>query len=187
MGAAASAAEKTTLILVSGGMGTDGATLESTPTEASVGDAVAIYKALKVKPAANGKKKVGFVYDGDVVGLECDRPKSGVHTKTAGCQYLTILNEKPPKNGMEISVGSIQLAPATSRALFNSLNVKDESGRVGATTKQVGNLKCTRAVRPGALAKCELSNVMVTKISIDQFDPQEQANIRKLAKKLGLK
>lgn len=179
-------ADKVTLVMVRGGMGTDGASLEPYPEKNSVVDSIAIYNALNVKPSHGGKKIVGIEHDGDVFGIECEQPAQGIHTETAGCLYMSILKEVPPKKGISIEIGSVELAPVLSQQIFEALEVDDDSRRVGAVVKQVGNLTCTKAVRPGVKAKCILADVTVSKIAIDQFPPEDHDELRKLAKKIGL-
>lgn len=177
---------KKTIVVVLGGMGSDGATLNPTPTEHSTKDAMAVYHALQIAPDHNGSKTVGLDFDGDTIGLKCKEPSTGLHTQTAGCEYMTLVKEVAPKNGASIETnGRVEFLPGLSEMIFESLKTADRS-RVGAITKTAGNLSCTHAVRPGAKPTCTIEDVTVNKMSINQFPEEYQKEIKKLAVKLGL-
>lgn len=178
-------AETKPLVFAQGGMGTDGASLEPMPRETSAQDAEAIYDALTVKPDANGNKSVGEAIDGDVLGLQCKQPKSGIHTRTAGCSFITLLREAAPTE-IDISVGSISFPSSVSDELMRSLNVPLETRRGSEAVKQVGNLKCVAAARPGTSALCTLSHVSITKMGVDKFPEEQGRLLRNLADRLGI-
>lgn len=186
VGLTAQAKEKTTLVVVIGGMGTDGATLSPVPTETSIVDAKAIYEALKTEADKKGNKAVGISYDGENAGITCREPRKGIHNVTADCDFFTLLREAAPKNGFSTEVGSVEFTGSISDLIYSALDITNNNSRVGAAIKKVGNLTCTRVVRPGVSAKCVLMDVMVNKMALDQFPPEEQAGIIKFAKKIGL-
>jgi hypothetical protein len=177
---------KETIVIVSGGMGTDGATGESTPRKNSVDKAAEIYEALNVPANSDGEKEVGIMYDGDIIGITCRKPKQGTNRLEARCEYGTLTKELAPANGISIGTGSVELAPAISQMIFEALKSQDNKGRVGAVVKEAGNLRCTKAVRPGVKAKCILSNVSLQKMAIEVIPEESQKELREFAKQLGL-
>jgi len=143
--------------VVSGGFGTDGASLESVPSEDSVDMAIAIYKALDVE--SRGEKKLKSIETENGM-FECEGPKKGIHTTTAGCSFLTTSGDIISDSPTTVSLGS-----ELSAELFDALSV-DAIVSIGATTKQVGNLTCTKVVSQKSTVKCLLKDVMAFKANI---------------------
>lgn len=181
------AEEQTTLVLQMGIMGTDGASLKPFPTEHSVTDAAAIYNALNVKPDSYGVKKVGVKYDGDIVGLECEQPGSGIHTQTASCKIMNLAILPMPQRGFAASSNeSTVFAPKISKIIYETLNTTPDFSRIGSVIKKVGNLTCTLAVAPEAIPSCKIIDIALGSMSVDEYDEEQQLAIRDLAREVGL-
>ncbi len=136
--------------VVGGGFGTDGATLNPIPHAKSVEEAAKVYQALSTKPSANGKKTIE-TQDGE---FSCKKPNSGMHTKTAGCEFtfsgkiawiIKLVNQTNVTfNG--------DIAEAIRMAL-----PKDTGRRVGVDARSAANLSCRKVL--GQKAECTLTNV----------------------------
>lgn len=150
-------------VITTGGFGTDGATGESIPTKTSVKDASDVYKALKIKP--NGKDdKVLEVKDGS--SIECEKPYSGISRVNAGCQFTLRASQNVKlKRGVGLSA-TISFSGKLATLLLNALPA-DTSGRVGAVSKTVANITCTKPVRPGVEATCTIKNTNAISMDVE--------------------
>ncbi|MFL5811578.1 MAG: hypothetical protein ACJ749_18790 [Flavisolibacter sp.] len=141
-------------VVITGGFGTDGASGESMPTARSVKDASAVYKALAVKADARDKKVIEIA-DGST--FECEKPTAGISRISAGCQ-ITL---RAAQNGKVMRVRGLEANLTFSGKLATKIHAAlpaDTSGRVGASSKSVANLSCTKAVRPGVEASCTITS-----------------------------
>ena len=150
-------------VVITGGFGTDGATGESMPVARSVKDAVAVYKALNVKADGRDDKKIE-IKDGSF--FECSKPYSGISRVNAGCSVTLRASQKGKLvRGAGLSA-KLTFTGKLATALFNALPA-DNSGRVGASTKKVANIKCTKVVRPGVEATCTISDTNAIALDIE--------------------
>lgn len=150
-------------IVITGGFGTDGATGESIPTARSVQDAAEVYKALNIKADERDKKLIELE---DGSSLECEKPRRGISRETAGCSILLRVSQKAKfirKSGLNANISFTgKLATKIHSAL-----PADTSGRVGASTKTVANLSCTKPVRPGVEATCTIKNTNAIELDVE--------------------
>lgn len=152
---------------VQGGFGTDGASLEPMPTKQSAIQAAELYKAMKVKDIG-GKKFIGVVIDGDNFGLTCKKPSKGIHTTTAGCEFTALATKEDSEEGIRIET-DVTVRMTLASALISKIKMK-KSARVGATTYEVANLKCTSGITGrGVIQKCTFSDVNTISMDLDQM------------------
>lgn len=150
-------------VVINGGFGTDGATGESMPLPRSSQDAALIYKALKVKPDSRDKKIISIA---DESSIECEKPYSGISRLNAGCQILIRASQKAKLiRGAGLSA-TVTFTGKLATKIHAALPA-DNSGRVGASTKTVANLTCTKAVRPGVEAVCTIKDTNALAMDID--------------------
>lgn len=150
-------------VVITGGFGTDGATGESMPLERSVQDAVTVYKSLKVKPDGRDDKTIE-IKDGSF--FECSKPYSGIYRLNAGCSVTLRASQKGKLvRGAGLSA-KVTFSGKLATALFNALP-KDSSGRVGASTRKVANVSCSKAVRPGVEATCTITDANAIALEVD--------------------
>jgi hypothetical protein len=152
-------------VVITGGFGTDGASGESIPTKNSVKDASAIYKALNVK-AGNDAKETKIIQISDESSLECERPTLGISRLSAGCSISLRASQKAVLvRGAGLSA-KLTFTGKLATKIFNALPA-DNSGRVGASTKEVANLSCTKVVRPGLEATCTIKNTNAIALDVE--------------------
>ncbi len=150
-------------VVITGGFGTDGATGESMPVARSVKDAVTVYKVLKVKPDGRDDKKIE-IQDGSF--FECSKPYSGISRINAGCSVTLRASQKGKlARGTGLSA-KVSFSGKLATALFNVLPA-DNSGRVGASTRKVANVSCSKVVRPGVEATCTITDTNAIALDID--------------------
>lgn len=150
-------------VVITGGFGTDGATGESIPLERSVKDAVAVYKALNVKADGREDKKIELK-DGSF--FECSKPYSGISRLNAGCSVTLRASQKGKLvRGAGLSA-KLTFSGKLATAIFNALPA-DTSGRVGASTKTVANVSCSKVVRPGVEAQCTIKDTNAIALDIE--------------------
>lgn len=148
--------------VITGGFGTDGATGESMPVARSVKDAAAIYKALNVKADSRDKKVIAIE---DESTLECEKPYSGISRLNAGCQITLRASQKGilKRNGRSLSA-TVTFSGKLATKIFMALPAVQD-GRVGASTRTVANISCSKVVRPGVEATCTITDTNA--ISLD--------------------
>lgn len=150
-------------VVITGGFGTDGATGESIPLERSVKDAVAVYKALNVKADGREDKKIELK-DGSF--FECSKPYSGISRLNAGCSVTLRASQKGKLvRGAGLSA-KLTFSGKLATAIFKALPA-DTSGRVGASTKTVANVSCSKVVRPGVEAQCTIKDTNAIALDIE--------------------
>ncbi len=141
-------------VIITGGFGTDGATGESIPVARSVKDAAAVYKALNVKTDSRDKK---IIMLSDESQFECEKPFSGISRLNAGCQITLRASQKGSLvRGAGLSA-KLTFTGKLATKIHDALPT-DNSGRIGASSKKVANLSCTKAVRPGVEATCTITD-----------------------------
>lgn len=149
-------------VIINGGFGTDGASGESIPLARSVKDAAEIYKALDVKPDARDKKIISI---SDESNFECEKPFSGMVRFNAGCMFILRASQNGKLvRGKGLS-GTVTFTGKLATKIFNALPA-DTSGRVGASTKTVANLSCSKVVRPGIEATCTIKDTNALDLNI---------------------
>lgn len=150
-------------VIINGGFGTDGATGKSMPLATSSKDAEAIYKALNVEADGRGKKTIAIA---DESHFECSEPSVGMSPVHASCMFILRASQKAELvrgQGLSATVTfSGELATKIHKAL-----PADRSGRAGASVKTVGNLSCSKVVRPGVDATCTIKNTHALSMNID--------------------
>ena len=150
-------------VVITGGFGTDGATGESIPVERSVKDAVAIYKALNLKPDGREDKKIELK---DGSAFECSKPYSGISRLNAGCSIALRASQKGVLvRGAGLSA-KLTFTGKLATQIYNALPA-DTSGRVGAETRKVANLSCSKVVRPGLEASCTIRDTNAIALDVD--------------------
>lgn len=150
-------------VVITGGFGTDGATGESMPLERSVKDAVAVYKSLNIKADGRDDKKIELK---DGSSFECSKPYSGISRQNAGCSITLRASQKGKLvRGIGLSA-KLTFTGKLATAIFNALPA-DTSGRVGASTKTVANVSCSKVVRPGVEASCTIKDTNAIALDIE--------------------
>lgn len=163
--------------LVAGGFGKDGATGESVPLKNSIENAKKLYDALDVPINAKGKKAIGAKIDDDIFGIECDE---------SGCQVTVIIRDtKVPTIGVN---KNIRFNGTVARAIFEALPKSSEKVKVGAATRSIGNLSCSRSSGRGAPVFCTVTNMNYSSNTLDQMEGQGMPReaIEALIKATGL-
>ena len=168
------------------GFGTDGASLEPVPTKSSVQQAKELYNAMKVK-AVKGKKFVGIKVGSDLFGLTCEKPRKGIHTETALCEFTALSSKEDSDEGIRWQA-SVTVRKALAAELMNKIKMK-RTIRVGATTFGVANLQCrTMMSNRGLQQVCTLNDVNSTAMDLDYLVKEgamTKAQSEKLVKTIG--
>lgn len=150
---------------IQAGFGTDGASLEPVPTKHSVRQAKELYNAMKVK-AVKGKKFVGIKVGSEKFGLTCDKPRIGIHTETAICEFTALSSKDDSDEGIRWQT-SVTVRKALATELMNKIKMK-KMIRVGATSFGVANLQCKTMLNGRGLQSiCTLNDVNSTAMDLD--------------------
>ncbi|WPU63230.1 hypothetical protein [Peredibacter starrii] len=141
-------------VLTQGGFGIDGATNQSIPLKTSVRDAKQIYSLLNVQADARGKKVIQIA------------DESNIESDESGFMFLLRASQKAEVvRGRGLS-GSVKFSGKLATELFKALDNKTAINRVGASTKQVANLSCTKGVTPRVEAVCTIVNTHVLSMDV---------------------
>lgn len=144
--------------VVIGGFGTDGATGESMPYKSSAAMATEIYNALDIEPTGDLETKEIETSDGE---FSCNKPITGVHSKTGLCLFTAF-----GRISLDLPhTQAVVLGNEISKAIFEALPTGIE--RVGATTKKVANITCTKIVSKNIIYKCEIIDTMANSVDVN--------------------
>lgn len=181
----ASATSKKDLTYVTIGFGSDGATLQPVPKKDSATMAKKVYNGISGTLDKMKRKFVGIEFDGDQIGLICEKPKRGITTVTAGCEMTTL-----QRGGRDsIEEGDYEFMGRLAEMIFNGIAEKYATYRIGATTKKVGNLSCSHIPQArGGVYKCKFFAAIITMTPIKSTNPtpEEMKKFNQLASELGI-
>ncbi|WP_408096280.1 hypothetical protein ACJVC5_14670 [Peredibacter sp. HCB2-198] len=142
-------------VITQGGFGIDGATYQSIPLKTSVRDAKQIYGLLNVQADARGKKVIQIA------------DESNIESDESGFMFILRASQKAEVvRGRGLS-GTVKFSGKLATELFKALDNRTAINRVGASTKEVANLSCTKGVRPGVEAVCTIKDTNVISLDVD--------------------
>jgi hypothetical protein len=150
-------------LITQGGFGTDGATLESMPSEESVAQATKIYNLLRITPVGPKEMKTIELEEGSL--FECEAPRRGVFKYTGGCSFVLRASQNAKVTKRKGLAADVTFSGTLAQAVFKSLGVRSDV-RAGGSTRAVENLNCQAVTGYTSKYSCTLKNVNVIQMDV---------------------
>ena len=145
-----------------GGFGTDSGSGEPFPVDASVSHAYQVYEALRHLAPDGGEVSVQAA-NGEI---KCDEPIKGIVRLEASCE-VGVIDAKLV--GISSSPTMIlNFNGELASKIYKELDIDADQSRIGAATKTVANISCTKVMNQNQSVKCRITDIFGIQMNLGQ-------------------